>query len=136
MESLAVNDWRTRPIPARLRRVKPGGRRCPSCGNLSVIVIDSRPRGNGGEIRRRLGCQTCGLRFTTVESLVTMDYAGMVIDPRAAIHFQQLYASLSSADRRAVTRIMRAFKSVGNDNDDGTADASGADPGTTGRRDA
>lgn len=41
--------------------------RCPWCGNAETKVVDSRPAEEGGSIRRRRECDSCGKRFTTFE---------------------------------------------------------------------
>ena len=41
--------------------------RCPSCGEATDKVIDSRPSKNGKSIRRRRECLKCNQRFTTYE---------------------------------------------------------------------
>lgn len=41
--------------------------RCPFCGNPKTKVIDSRAADEGGAIRRRRQCPSCGMRFTTFE---------------------------------------------------------------------
>ncbi|GGG25881.1 transcriptional repressor NrdR [Caldovatus sediminis] len=41
--------------------------RCPFCGGEDTQVKDSRPAEEGGAIRRRRACPSCGARFTTFE---------------------------------------------------------------------
>ena len=41
--------------------------KCPYCGYLESKVVDSRPTDEGGSIRRRRECQSCGRCFTTYE---------------------------------------------------------------------
>ena len=41
--------------------------RCPYCAAEDTRVIDSRPAGQGAEVRRRRECPTCNQRFTTYE---------------------------------------------------------------------
>lgn len=43
--------------------------RCPRCGADDDRVVDSRPAGDGGAIRRRRECRSCGHRFTTFERI-------------------------------------------------------------------
>ncbi len=43
--------------------------RCPWCGHQEDKVVDSRPAGGGGAIRRRRECLSCGRRFTTFERI-------------------------------------------------------------------
>jgi len=44
--------------------------RCPFCRHLDSRVVDSREMEDGAAIRRRRSCQSCGRRFTTVESAI------------------------------------------------------------------
>jgi transcriptional repressor NrdR len=41
--------------------------RCPACASLDDKVVDSRTADDGGAIRRRRECLSCGRRFTTFE---------------------------------------------------------------------
>lgn len=41
--------------------------RCPHCAGLDDKVVDSRSAEEGGAIRRRRECLSCGRRFTTYE---------------------------------------------------------------------
>lgn len=41
--------------------------RCPSCGDPSDKVVDSRAAEGGASVRRRRECLGCGRRFTTFE---------------------------------------------------------------------
>ena len=43
--------------------------RCPSCGDETTRVIDTRVGRDGEEIRRPRACEECGRRFTTRERL-------------------------------------------------------------------
>ena len=43
--------------------------RCPKCGSVDDKVIDSRSAREGEAIRRRRECLSCGLRFTTYETV-------------------------------------------------------------------
>lgn len=43
--------------------------RCPHCGKLDDKVIESRTLGDGGTIRRRRECLSCGFRFTSYENI-------------------------------------------------------------------
>ena len=43
--------------------------RCPRCSGTEDRVIDSRTADDGGAIRRRRECVSCGQRFTTYERL-------------------------------------------------------------------
>jgi transcriptional repressor NrdR len=41
--------------------------RCPYCGHPEDKVLESRPSGDGGAIRRRRECLACSRRYTTFE---------------------------------------------------------------------
>lgn len=41
---------------------------CPFCGHVETKVTDSRLASDGGQIRRRRECLSCGERFTTFET--------------------------------------------------------------------
>lgn len=41
--------------------------RCPFCGSLNTIIIDSRSKNEGVMRRRRYECNMCGERFSTME---------------------------------------------------------------------
>ena len=43
--------------------------RCPFCGKDDTQVKDSRASDDGGSIRRRRLCSSCGSRFTTFERI-------------------------------------------------------------------
>ncbi|MGY0505511.1 transcriptional regulator NrdR [Luteimonas sp. e5] len=42
---------------------------CPFCQNTDTRVIDSRVSDDGATIRRRRECETCGERFSTLETI-------------------------------------------------------------------
>jgi transcriptional repressor NrdR len=44
--------------------------RCPKCGSLDDRVVDSRIQREGGTIRRRRECVTCGHRYSTLETIL------------------------------------------------------------------
>lgn len=46
--------------------------RCPFCGHPDDKVVDSRMSENGGAIRRRRECLSCGERYTTFERIEEM----------------------------------------------------------------
>lgn len=46
--------------------------KCPACGFPESKVIDSRPAAEGNSIRRRRECLTCQKRFTTFETVETI----------------------------------------------------------------
>lgn len=43
--------------------------KCPYCEFTESKVLDSRPTDEGGSIRRRRECMSCGKRFTTYEKV-------------------------------------------------------------------
>jgi transcriptional repressor NrdR len=45
----------------------PDVRICPKCGHGEAGVVDSRPLGRFGAIRRRRQCARCKFRWTTLE---------------------------------------------------------------------
>jgi len=47
--------------------------KCPFCDNQKTKVIDSRAVDEGGAIRRRRRCPSCGSRFTTFERREKVD---------------------------------------------------------------
>ncbi len=47
--------------------------RCPFCGKDDTQVKDSRASDDGGSIRRRRLCSSCGSRFTTFERIQLRD---------------------------------------------------------------
>ena len=42
---------------------------CPFCQHVDTRVIDSRVSEDGATIRRRRGCEACGERFSTLETI-------------------------------------------------------------------
>ncbi len=50
---------------------------CPFCGGSDSQVKDSRGAEEGGAIRRRRECTTCGARFTTFERIQLRELAVM-----------------------------------------------------------
>ncbi len=46
--------------------------KCPACGYFDSKVIDSRPSSDGSSIRRRRECLECQRRFTTFETIETV----------------------------------------------------------------
>ena len=46
--------------------------KCPACGYVDSKVIDSRPSTDGMSIRRRRECLECQRRFTTFETIETV----------------------------------------------------------------
>lgn len=46
--------------------------KCPACGYAESRVLDSRPVSEGNSIRRRRECLSCQKRFTTFETIETV----------------------------------------------------------------
>ncbi len=46
--------------------------KCPACACPKLNVVDSRPVEDGNSIRRRRECLACGKRFTTFETIETV----------------------------------------------------------------
>jgi len=74
--------------------------RCPWCRNLDDKVVDSRLAEDGGAIRRRRECLSCGRRFTTYERL---DEAPLWVIKRSGqrepFERSKLVAGMSSATK-------------------------------------
>lgn len=62
-----------RGLPPGSRSTVGGRQRCPACGTLGAVTLESRPSPRG--LRRRRCCSDCGERFTTYELCVTDDDA-------------------------------------------------------------
>ena len=56
--------------------------RCPFCGEADTQVKDSRPTEDGGAIRRRRNCPSCGQRFTTIERVQLRELTVVKADQR------------------------------------------------------
>jgi transcriptional repressor NrdR len=56
--------------------------RCPFCGEADTAVKDSRPADDGGAIRRRRFCPSCGQRFTTIERVQLRELTVVKADDR------------------------------------------------------
>lgn len=70
---------------------------CPGCGDKGA-VIDSRPRGDGTEMRRRYLC-VCGERWTSLEFIVgsgQKDESGHIKDRAINTYLARKYSSLES----------------------------------------
>lgn len=70
--------------------------RCPFCGFEDTQVKDSRPTDDGGAIRRRRQCTSCGARFTTFER----------------VQLRELMVVKSTGDRRPFERdkLLRSMR--------------------------
>ncbi|MBP5313253.1 MAG: transcriptional repressor NrdR [Clostridia bacterium] len=47
--------------------------KCPYCGNVDDKVVDSRSSEDGSYIRRRRLCSSCGERYTTFETVESIE---------------------------------------------------------------
>lgn len=79
--------------------------KCPYCGYLESKVVDSRPTDEGGSIRRRRECQSCGRRFTTYETVENVPLMVVKRDgSRQAFNQNKLLSGLVKAcEKRPVT---------------------------------
>ena len=64
-QDVVVTGGEIRDLPSTLPPRAP--MRCPYCKSVEDKVVDSRLAEEGGAIRRRRECLTCGRRFTTFE---------------------------------------------------------------------
>lgn len=98
--------------------------RCPYCQSEDTQVKDSRPAEEGGAIRRRRVCPSCGGRFTTFERVQLRDLVVVKKSGRKApFDREKLRQSMDTAlhkrsvdpDRvdRAVSAIVRRLESSG-----------------------
>ena len=72
--------------------------RCPSCGDETTRVIDTRVGREGPEIRRRRECEECGRRFTTRERLeVSLPQVVKRDQRREEFNREKLLAGIMSA---------------------------------------
>ncbi|MDG2335127.1 MAG: transcriptional regulator NrdR [Myxococcota bacterium] len=72
--------------------------RCPSCGDETTRVIDTRVGREGTEIRRRRECEECGRRFTTRERLeVSLPQVVKRDQRREEFNREKLLAGIMSA---------------------------------------
>lgn len=77
--------------------------KCPFCDNEKTRVIDSRAVEDGGAIRRRRSCPSCGTRFTTFERREKVDVMVMKRDGAREVYDRQkiatgFYKALSKRD--------------------------------------
>jgi transcriptional repressor NrdR len=75
--------------------------RCPFCGHEETQVKDSRPGDDGGTIRRRRSCPSCGGRFTTFERIQLRDLIVIKSDGRRqALDRDKIIRSMQVALRK------------------------------------
>ena len=98
--------------------------RCPFCGKDDTQVKDSRASDDGGSIRRRRLCTSCGSRFTTFERIqlrdltvikrngkkITFDRDKLLKSMLMALRKRQ---TEEDAIERAVNGIVRQLESYG-----------------------
>ena len=98
--------------------------RCPFCGKDDTQVKDSRASDDGGSIRRRRLCTSCGSRFTTFERIQLRDLTVIKRNgKKIAFERDKLLKSMLMALRkrqteedaieRAVNGIVRQLESYG-----------------------
>lgn len=98
--------------------------RCPYCQSEDTQVKDSRPAEDGGAIRRRRVCPSCGGRFTTFERVQLRDLVVVKKSGRKVpFDREKLQESMEMALRkravdpervdRAVSAIVRRLESSG-----------------------
>lgn len=98
--------------------------RCPFCGHEETQVKDSRPSEDGGSIRRRRSCSSCGGRFTTHERIHLRDLIVVKSgDRRQPLDRDKISRSMEVALRKrpisqeqiekAVNGIVRQLESFG-----------------------
>jgi transcriptional repressor NrdR len=75
--------------------------RCPHCEARDTRVVDSRDLDDGGTIRRRRECSTCGTRFTTYERV---EAARLAVIKRDGGREEFDRAKLAGGLRKALTR--------------------------------
>ncbi len=79
--------------------------RCPFCNAPDTKVIDSRPAGEGDQIRRRRECQSCKGRFTTYER-VELNLPRVVKSDGRTVPFDEMKVKLGmlrALEKRPVT---------------------------------
>lgn len=87
--------------------------RCPFCGSEETQVKDSRPSDDGGSIRRRRSCPSCGGRFTTFERIQLRDLVVVKSgDRRQPLDREKIMRSMQVALRKRPIDIEKIEKSV------------------------
>ena len=71
--------------------------RCPYCTEDDDKVVDSRPADDGGAVRRRRECLSCGRRFTTYERLEELPLMVVKRSGRRILH-ATLYGTPTTTD--------------------------------------
>ncbi len=87
--------------------------RCPFCGHEETQVKDSRPSDDGGSIRRRRSCESCGGRFTTFERIQLRDLVVVKSgDRRQPFDREKIIRSMNIALRKRPLDAERVEKAV------------------------
>jgi len=87
--------------------------RCPFCGHEETQVKDSRPSDDGGSIRRRRSCPSCGGRFTTFERIQLRDLVVIKSgDRRQPLDREKILRSMNVALRKRPIDPEKIEKSV------------------------
>lgn len=87
--------------------------RCPFCGHEETQVKDSRPSEDGGSIRRRRSCPSCGGRFTTHERIQLRDLTVVKSgDRRQPFDREKILRSMNVALRKRPIDVEKIEKAV------------------------
>ncbi len=87
--------------------------RCPFCSHEETQVKDSRPSDDGGSIRRRRSCPSCGGRFTTFERIQLRDLIVVKSgDRRQPLDREKITRSMQVALRKRPLTMEQIEKSV------------------------
>ncbi len=87
--------------------------RCPFCAHEETQVKDSRPSDDGGSIRRRRSCPSCGGRFTTFERIQLRDLIVVKSgDRRQPLDREKITRSMQVALRKRPLTMDQIEKSV------------------------
>ena len=87
--------------------------RCPFCAHEETQVKDSRPSDDGGSIRRRRSCPSCGGRFTTFERIQLRDLIVVKSgDRRQPLDREKITRSMQVALRKRPLGLDQIEKSV------------------------
>lgn len=87
--------------------------RCPFCAHEETQVKDSRPSDDGGSIRRRRSCPSCGGRFTTFERIQLRDLVVVKSgDRRQPLDREKIIRSMQVALRKRPVSIEQIEKAA------------------------
>ena len=84
--------------------------KCPGCGYSESKVIDSRPVSDGYSIRRRRECLSCQKRFTTFETIETVQIVVVKKNGGKQLFDKQKLLSgiLKAAEKRPIDAVALA----------------------------